>query len=163
MAAHPNSKLSKSISDRCAFQHPPGLLAPPCTTPCRPDPASVESLSNLPERHSTRGPQLLDDGSKVCSAALGLDLTCGKAGRPAFVASDRQVAPVAAELLPWALAAARASLVRFEIMRRSSSAIMAMMPTVGRLGLGMSAATKSTPASPDREGSAHRGSGDPAS
>jgi hypothetical protein len=36
--------------------------------------------------------------------------------------------------------------VRSLIMRRSSSAITAMMPTVMRLAFGMSVATKSTPA-----------------
>jgi hypothetical protein len=49
-------------------------------------------------------------------------------------------------LTPRALAAARAALVRAEIMRRSSSATIAMMPTVSRLADGISAATNPTPA-----------------
>jgi hypothetical protein len=44
-------------------------------------------------------------------------------------------------------------LVRLLIMRRSSSASIAMMPTVNRLAFGISAATKSTQAfsSPSRK------------
>jgi hypothetical protein len=48
--------------------------------------------------------------------------------------------------VPRRLAAASASLVRLLIIRRSSSATIAMMPTVSRLAFGISAATKSTPA-----------------
>ena len=46
--------------------------------------------------------------------------------------------------VPRFLAAASAALVRAEIMRPSSSATIAMMPTVTRLAFSMSAATKST-------------------
>src|SRR5437879_12229140 len=48
--------------------------------------------------------------------------------------------------LPRLLAAASASLVRLLIIRRPSSATIAMIPTVSGLALGMSAATKSMPA-----------------
>ena len=48
-------------------------------------------------------------------------------------------------LTPRRFAAANAALVRSEMRSASSSATMAMMPTVSRFAFGMSAATKSTP------------------
>jgi len=46
---------------------------------------------------------------------------------------------------PLALAAASAALVRSDMARRSSSATMAIMPTVSRLAFGMSAAVNAMP------------------
>jgi hypothetical protein len=134
-------------------QHPPHLLAAPCATPGGPDPAGVQLRRDLLEGDNTGGPQLRDDRNKVCRAAPGLGLACRQADDPALVANNRQVARLPPSFCPRGLAAARASLVRREIMRRSSSATMAMIPTVRRLALGMSAATNSTPAfsSPSRK------------
>jgi hypothetical protein len=53
-----------------------------------------------------------------------------------------QVLRAAAELDPRALAAASAAFVRSEMAHRSSSAIIAMMPTVSRFAFGMSAVVK---------------------
>jgi hypothetical protein len=81
------------------------------------------------------------------------------AGRVARLA-PRPLSPAAARLprvplsfFPLALAAPRATLVHLEIMRRSSSATMAMNPSVSRLAHAMSATTRSTPAlsSPNRK------------
>ena len=69
------------------------------------------------------------------------------ASRPAFRAARESRAPLSPpSATPRLLAAARAALVRPDIARRSSSATIAMMPTVNRFACGMSAATKSTPA-----------------
>jgi hypothetical protein len=54
------------------------------------------------------------------------------------------------------------SLVRLLIIRRSSSATMAMIPTVNRLAFGVSAQTKSTPAFSSPAESEHRARADPA-
>jgi hypothetical protein len=125
------------IHDRCAFQYAPHLLPAPEATAGSRDALGVQPCRNLPEGDSAGSPQFLDDRRQVGGSTLGPGLARRKARNPAFVADDRQVAPGAVPPGLCPFAAARTSLVRLEIMRRSSSATIPMISTVSWLALGI--------------------------
>ncbi len=80
-------------------------------------------------------------------SAARLSARAWTAATPLALASVERVAPRSPpSFTPRAFAAASAALVRAEMARRSSSATMAITPTVSRLAFGMSAATNSMPA-----------------
>jgi hypothetical protein len=103
--------------------------------------AFSEGARQLRQRGLTGRSQFIDDGRQIRRAGAGAGLygSGGSLADRARYLGARSPPSV----WPRLLAAARAALVRAEIMRRSSSATMAMIPTVNRLACGISAATKS--------------------